>query len=85
MPIPRDARAAGSARSCTLTGMPTGCIPARLQSLTGVTTDNAIDGVSRITVDTGGVINLYKAATLAGFTAAGTKGIQATTFTYGLT
>lgn len=68
--------------TATITGMPASLWPLSLQGVVGITTDNGTNSISRINIDTAGVINLYYGVSTAIFTASGTKGIQLMTVTY---
>lgn len=68
--------------SATITGMPASIRPSTASSGIGITVDSGTAAIGRIVVETTGTITLYNSVTAAGFTAAGTKGIQFSTITY---
>ena len=69
--------------AATITGMPASIRPSATRSDIGVVTDNGANVIGRFEIDSGGTITLRNGAS-AVFTAAGTKGVQASTITYKL-
>lgn len=72
--------ATSNTTAATLTGMPTALKPITAQVVTGITTNNGAEAVSRLEIGTNGTITLYNGTTV--FTNSGTKGVSACTVTY---
>ncbi len=70
-----------NATTATLTGMPVSIRPTAQRSAVGTVTDNGINLLGRVIVETSGVLTLNVAAATA-FTNTGTKGVQACSVVY---
>lgn len=70
--------------AATLTGLPTTVRPVRDQVVPLRLQDNTAVNGGYARVDSSGVVTLYLGVTLGGFTAAGTKGVELSTVTYGV-
>jgi hypothetical protein len=71
--------------ACTITGMPTTLYPTTAQGMkTVIVTNNSVDAVGRVEVDTSGVLVVYPtiSAAASGWTAAGTKTVTRFNYDY---
>lgn len=73
-----------NSNAATITGLPAALFPNREQNCVGFTRDNGNSAVGTIRITIAGGIELYHGPNLAGFTAAGIKGVNPSTITYSL-
>lgn len=67
--------------AASITGFPSAILPATAQAMVGVTIDNGVLAISKITLSAAGTLSLYNGVS-ATFTGSGTKGVGASTLTY---
>lgn len=70
--------------AATITGLPAAVRPATTQKVLGVVTDNAVNAMSLMSIDSAGTVTLAASLAGAAFTASGTKAVPNQTLTYHL-